>query len=95
MAAYMIAELTIHDATAFAEYAKAVRPLIERYGGRVVVRSDAATSLEGDVPNHFVLIRFNSMDDAKRFYESDEYRRPRQSRLGGIATGRVFLAEEV
>jgi uncharacterized protein (DUF1330 family) len=31
------------------------------------------------------------MDAAKRFYHSEEYREPLQRRLGGIATGRVFL----
>jgi uncharacterized protein (DUF1330 family) len=93
MTAYMIAELSIKDTAAFAEYAKAVRPIIEKYGGRVIVRSDAAMPLEGEAPRHFVLIQFNSMDDAKRFYGSEEYRAPLQKRLSGIATGRVFLAD--
>jgi len=65
--------------------------LIEKFGGRVVARSDAATALEGAAPDHFVVIQFDSMDAARRFYGSEEYREPLQQRLGGIATGRVFL----
>ena len=93
MSVYLIADLTIRDRDAFAAYVKVAGPLIEKFGGRVVARSDAATALEGVPPNHFVVIQFESMDAAKRFYHSEEYREPLRRRLGGIATGRVFLVE--
>jgi len=91
MSAYLIADLTIRNAAAFAAYVKVAGPLIEKFAGRVIARSDAATALEGVPPNHFVIVQFDSMDAAKRFYQSEEYREPLQRRLGGIATGRVFL----
>jgi len=93
MAVYLVADLTIKDAAAFAAYVKAAGPLIEKYGGRVIARSDAATALEGEAPQHFVIVRFDTADAAQRFYDSEEYREPRERRLGGIATGRVFLVE--
>lgn len=91
MSAYLVADLTIHDRQAFSAYVKVAGPLIEKFGGRVIARSDAATALEGVPPDHFVVIHFNSMEAAKRFYDSDEYREPLRQRLSGIATGRVFL----
>jgi uncharacterized protein (DUF1330 family) len=91
MSAYLVADLAIQNAEGFAAYVKVAGPLIEKFGGRVVARSDAAVALEGAPPNHFVIIRFDSMDAAKRFYHSEEYRAPLQQRLGGLATGRVFL----
>jgi uncharacterized protein (DUF1330 family) len=91
MSAYLVADLAIQNAEGFAAYVKVAGPLIEKFGGRVVARSDAAVALEGVPPNHFVIIRFDSMDAAKRFYHSEEYREPLQQRLGGLATGRVFL----
>lgn len=93
MSAYLVADLTIENREAFAAYVKVAGPLIEKFGGQVVARSDAATALEGLPPNHFVIVRFASMDAAKRFYHSEEYRQPLQRRLGGIATGRVFLVD--
>ena len=91
MSAYLIADLTIQNAEAFAAYVEIAGPLIENFGGRVIARSDAAAALEGVPPDHFVIVQFVSMDAAKRFYHSEEYREPLQQRLGGIATGRVFL----
>ncbi|HEY1505345.1 MAG TPA: DUF1330 domain-containing protein [Stellaceae bacterium] len=93
MPAYLVADLTIQDAKAFGAYVEVAGPLIEKFGGRVVARSDAAIALEGVPPNHFVIVRFDTMDAAKRFYHSDEYRAPLQQRLGGIASGRVFLVD--
>lgn len=93
MSAYLVADLTIEDREAFAAYVKAVGPLIETFGGRVIARTEAATALEGVPPNHFVVIQFDSMDAAKRFYRSEEYRDPLQRRLGGMARGRVFLVD--
>jgi uncharacterized protein (DUF1330 family) len=91
MSAYLVADLTIQDRQGFAAYVKIAGPLIAKFGGRVIARSDAATALEGLPPDHFVVIHFDSMEAAKRFYDSDEYREPLQQRLGGLATGRVFL----
>ena len=93
MFAYLVADLTIQDKEAFAAYVKVVGPLIGRFGGRVIARSDAAAALEGIPPNHFVIIQFDSAEAAKRFYSSEEYREPLQQRLGGVATGRVFLVD--
>ena len=93
MSAYLIADLTIRNAAAFAAYVKVAGPLIEKFGGRVIARSDAATALEGVPPQHFVIVQFDSADAAKRFYHSDEYRAPLQKRLGGIASGRVFIID--
>ena len=93
MPAYLVADLMILNADAFAAYVKVAGPVIEKFGGRALARSDTAIALEGAPPNYFVIIQFDSMDAAKRFYHSEDYREPLQRRLAGIATGRVFLVD--
>ena len=83
----------IEDAVGFADYVRAAAALIEKFGGRVIARSEAATALEGAPPQHFVIVQFDLMAAAKRFYQSEEYRAPLQRRLGGLATGRVFIVD--
>lgn len=71
---YLIANLTVHDAERFAEYRAQVSAVIERYGGRYLIRGGAAEQREGDVPfGRLVMLEFDSVEAARRFYDSAEY----------------------
>ena len=75
MPAYQIGNVTVEDAEGFAEYSKQVPEMIERYGGRYLARGGAVEVLEGSwTPNRLVLIEWESVEQAKRWYESDEYK---------------------
>jgi uncharacterized protein (DUF1330 family) len=72
--AYVIGSVTIQDAEAFAEYASQVPAVIERYGGRYCARGGAVEVLEGSwSPPRLAVLEFDSVEQAKRWYESDEY----------------------
>lgn len=74
MAVYAIAEITIKDAEAYAEYQRRVPAIIEKYGGRYLVRGGEVTPGEGDwAPGRIVILEFPDMDALGRFATSPEY----------------------
>lgn len=74
MPAYLIADVNVENADIYAEYRRQVLPLIERYGGRFIVRGGPHETLEGDWrPARLVVIEFPSMAVLKEWYRSPEY----------------------
>ena len=92
MAAYIIADVTVTDPAAMEEYRKRVPATLARYGGRFVVRGGAQQSVEGDwKPTRLVVLEFPSMEQAKRWYDSEEYREPKAMRLRAGRTNLVMV----
>jgi uncharacterized protein (DUF1330 family) len=88
----VVAEVTIHDADTFAkDYAPRVAGTLQSYGGRFLT-SGKLTPLEGDVPQRFVIIAFDSAEKARGWYESPDYQQlvPIRKRT---ATSTLFVAE--
>jgi uncharacterized protein (DUF1330 family) len=82
MAAYIIVDLTVTDLPTMEEYRKQVPATVAKYGGRFLVRGGAHQTVEGDwKPNRVVVLEFPSMEQAKRWYDSEEYRAPKAMRL--------------
>ena len=79
---YLIAEAKVHDAAAYEVYKPLSLAAVEHYGGRFVVRGGASEVLEGQwsPPQRMVIVEFDSIDQAKRFYHSPEYRLARKAR---------------
>lgn len=93
--AYLVAQVAVHDAEAFAAYTAKVPGLVERFGGRYAVRGGATVLLDGDTPpSRTVIIEFPSLDAATAFYDSPDYRAILPLRLAA-AGGTVFLVEGV
>ena len=95
MAAYIVAQVKVHDPAAYQRYREAVTPLIDRFGGRFRVRGGELDVLEGDWPlPRLVIIEFQSKDAARLFYESPEYQKilPLRQRA---SDGNVVLVEGV
>ena len=49
MAAYVLAQLDVHDPETFKRYREKVAPLVETFGGRYLVRGGEVTTLEGEI----------------------------------------------
>jgi uncharacterized protein (DUF1330 family) len=95
MAAYYIVEVDVHDPAGFEEYRQKVPATIERYGGRYLVRGGPHQTIEGDWrPKRIVVVEFPSTLQAKRWYESEEYKPLKALRLR-TATGHIVLVEGV
>jgi uncharacterized protein (DUF1330 family) len=92
MPAYVIAEVTVTDPTTMEEYRKQVPATIARYGGRFLVRGGAHETIEGDwKPNRLVILEFPSMEQARRWYDSEEYREPKALRIKSGRTNLVMV----
>jgi uncharacterized protein (DUF1330 family) len=82
MAAYVIVDLTVTDLPTMEEYRKQVPATLAKYGGRFLVRGGAHQTVEGDwKPNRLVVLEFPTMEQARRWYDSEEYREPKAMRL--------------
>ncbi len=80
---YLVAEVKIHDAEAYAVYKAKAETAIAQYGGRYLVRGGPAEILEGKWVNvpRLVVVEFESPEQARRFYHSSEYQAAREHRL--------------
>lgn len=74
MAAYYIGDLDITDPAGMKEYRERVGATIEQYGGKFLVRGGTCEVVEGNwQPHRLVLLEFESVEQAKRWYNSVEY----------------------
>jgi uncharacterized protein (DUF1330 family) len=90
---YIIADVEIHDEDAYAEYRKRVPATIAAYGGRFVVRGGPVERLEGDwQPNRIVVLEFPTVEQARAWWSSEEYREPKAMRQAS-STGTLLLVE--
>ena len=95
MAAYIVAQLKVHDPAMFKRYRDAVTPLVDRFGGRYRVRGGELEVLEGDWPfQRLTIIEFQSRNAARVFFDSPEYRKILPLREKS-ADGTVVIAEGV
>ena len=93
MTAYVIAEVEIVNAEGYKEYTTMVPATITQYGGRFLVRGGKSEVLEGDWPAvRRVIIEFDSMEAAKRWWDSPEYAKPKAMRRA-TSKGRLLLIE--
>lgn len=74
MAAYIIAQVEVTDAEKFAKYSSLVPAVVEKCGGRYLVRGGTVEAAEGSWnPPRLVVLEFPSMEKAKNFYTSQDY----------------------
>jgi uncharacterized protein (DUF1330 family) len=75
MAAYMIAQIDVHDADEYAKYLSGFMPIFQRYGGKLLATSKNRTKIiEGEwaLPNT-VVMEFPSIVEAEQWHADPEY----------------------
>ena len=79
---YVVAEVKTSDPEAMAHYRELSAAAVQHYGGRFIVRGGAAEILEGKwtPPQRIVIVEFDSVEQARHFYDSPEYRLAREAR---------------
>ncbi|MBT3628321.1 MAG: DUF1330 domain-containing protein [Rhodospirillaceae bacterium] len=93
MPAYVIGDITVTDAELYPSYTAVTPATIEKYGGRFVIRGGAHETIEGDWnPGRVVMLEFDDMAAARRWYDSPEYSEARAIRQRA-ATGSVIFVE--
>jgi uncharacterized protein (DUF1330 family) len=92
MAAYVIANVDVKDATLFEQYRKQVPDTLARHGGRYLVRGGQHQTLEGAwTPTRLVVLEFPTMEQARRWYDSEDYREPKALRMKCALTDLVLV----
>lgn len=93
MSAYCLFDnLEVIDSAKLEEYKKRALPVVEQYGGRYVVLGGKFDLVEGEwEPTFPVMIEFPSLEQAHRWYDSDEYRDLKALRLSAVRSNAVFI----
>jgi uncharacterized protein (DUF1330 family) len=83
MAAYVIVETDVTDPEQYEQYKAASPAAIAAGGGRFLVRGGELVVLEGDwQPPRLVLLEFDDLEAARRWYESQAYQQVKKLREG-------------
>ena len=92
MSAYFIVDVNVQDAAGFEEYRKRVPATVEKYGGKFLVRGGKFEKLEGTwQPTRVVLLEFPTVEQARRWYDSEEYREPKALRFKTAKTDLMLV----
>lgn len=95
MAAYVIVDIEVTDPAGYEEYRKLAGPTIAAHGGRFLVRGGRTATLEGDWrPQRLVVLEFPTMEQARAWWDSEDYRPAREIRQR-TATTRMIVAEGI
>lgn len=93
MSAYLICMVRVDDAETYKKYTAQTPALIEKYGGRFLVRGGNVTAIEGaPFKDRLVVLEFPSKEAVERFYRSPEYREVMKIRHAS-SKSRFLLAE--
>lgn len=95
MSAYIIVDVVVNDPVEYETYKRQTPLSVAKYGGRFVVRGGHAECLEGDwQAKRIVVVEFPSVQQAKKWWASDEYAPVRAIRLR-TASSRMIVVEGV
>ena len=96
MQASAIGTVQMRDPSWVEEYLAKLQPLLEKHGGRCLVRAWSMEKLEGTapLPSVLVVLEFPTMDHARAWYRDPEYAPLIKLRQGGSDV-ELILAEGV
>ena len=90
--AYIIANVTVPDPQQYEQYKIWSTAAIQAHGAEVCARGGRVEVLEGDwTPDRVVVLKFPSIDAARRFNDSPEYGRARAAREGAAVMRMVVV----
>jgi uncharacterized protein (DUF1330 family) len=96
MPAYVIVEMKISDPERYKEYMAAAPATIAAAGGEYLVRGGRHESLEGDwQPARLAVLRFPSFEQAKAWYDGEQYRAVRARRAGATEYFNMVIVDGV
>ena len=91
---YIVADIQVRETEGFEKFREMALPVIEEYGAKILVRTPNVEGREGKKPGVVVVLEFESMDKARKFYESEAYQAAKAVREKACDTD-LFLAEGV
>jgi len=92
MPAYIVVQVEVEDPVRYEDYKGMVPPSLAAYGGRFVVRGGKVETLEGDwSPKRFVMVEFPSVEKAKAWWDSPEYKDAKALRQATAKTQMIVV----
>jgi len=94
MPAYFLFDIReVTDRSKMEEYRARVAPVVEKFGGRFLVIGGPFEVVEGSsAPVFPVMIQFPDLDQARRWYDSEEYRELKSLRLAATVSNATLMA---
>ena len=93
MSAYVIVDIEITDPVRYEEYRRLAAPTVTAHGGRYLVRGGGVEMLEGDrTPHRVVVLEFPSVERARAWWDSADYRPARAIRQASARTDMMLVA---
>jgi uncharacterized protein (DUF1330 family) len=95
-AAYVVVEMKVSDPEQYKQYMAAAPATIASHGGEYLVRGGRHEALEGDwQPARVAVLKFSSYEQAKAWYDGEQYRSVRAKRAGATEYFNMILVEGV
>lgn len=92
MPAYLMVRAKVTDMKRYQEYMKLTPAILEKYGGRFIIRGGQKVILEGpEVTERMVMVKFDSVDAVRRMYDSDEYQAALKLRQGAAEASFIVM----
>ena len=93
MSAYVLVEAKVSDPVDYENYKKQAQEAIKQHGGRYLARGGRLEVLEGGwaKPERLVIVEFESLEQARKFYNSREYVAARALRLGAAEVNMLVV----
>jgi len=77
------------------EYIREVKPIVEKFGGEYVARSEKVTSLHPErTPQRIIIIRFPSRKILDECFASEQYCEISNKRINSVDARAVIVEEE-
>ena len=94
--AYVIVEMKVADAEQYKQYMAAAPATVKAHGGEYVIRGGRYETLEGDwQPARVAMLKFPSFEQARAWYDSEQYRAARAKRAGSTEYFNMIVVEGV
>ena len=92
MAVYVILDIDVKNPRGYEQYKKKGAPTIASYGGKPLARGGKVEILEGNWhPKRMVMLEFDNMESAKRWWNSPEYKEAKKLRHKSAKTNVILL----
>ena len=92
MTAYVVVDINVTDPEGYEEYKQLAPAAVALYGGKYLARGGKCEALEGDWQStRLVILQFESIEKAKAWLNSEEYRPARELRHKYATTNMVVV----
>ena len=93
--AYWVGIVDVKNHDEYAKYAEIAGPALVKAGAKILSRGGKIINLEGKKINRLVVIEFPSMNEAEKFYQSEEYKKGLKFLNSDVCERLLNIAEAV